>query len=248
MPASDLASLLIAARRTGAPFALRPEIEPASVEAAYVISAQVAAGLGEVVAGWKVGIMGDGRAMGAPMFASGFRASGARWPINPEIGLIPEVEVAVRLARDIPPRPGRRYSREEILDSLSEALIGLELIARRFTTAAKAPQAALIADDLGNCGFVVGPCHRAFRSLDFSALKARFRIGEEWREGRPHPKGDPLIPLIAWACEQCDLVGGLRAGQIVTLGSLTPTVTMRAPAIVEGEIVSLGTITVDVVG
>jgi 2-keto-4-pentenoate hydratase len=182
------------------------------------------------------------------MFASGLRASGARWTLNPQMPLIPEVEAAVRLVRDIPPRPGKAYCRDEILDSLSEVLIGLELIARRFTPNAEASQAALLADDLGNCGFVAGPSLRAVHSLDFAALAARFRIGDEWREGRPHPKGDPLIPLIAWACEQCDLLGGLRAGQIITLGSLTPTVTMHAPATVEGEIAGLGTVTVDVVG
>ena len=219
MPASDLTAFLIDARRSGTPFALRPEIEPASIAEAYAVSARVAAGLGEVVVGWKVGHLPDGRAMAAPMFASGLRASGARWTLNPQMPLIPEVEAAVRLACDIPPRPGKAYSRDEILDSLSEALIGLELIARRFTPNAEASQAALLADNLGNCGFVAGPCLRAVHSLDFAALAARFRIGDEWREGRPHPKGDPLIPLIAWACEQCDLLGGLRAGQIITLGS-----------------------------
>jgi 2-keto-4-pentenoate hydratase len=248
MPSCDLAALLIDARRTGTPFDLLPEIVPASIEEAYAVSAQVAAGLGEMVAGWKVGQLPDGRAMAAPMLAAGLRASGARWTLNPRMPLIPEVEIAVRLARDIPPRPGKPYCRDEIRDSLSEVLIGLELIARRFTPNAETPQAALLADDLGNCGFVAGPCLRARHSLDLAAIEACLRIGDEWHAGRPHPMGDPLIPLITWACEQCDRLGGLRAGQIVTLGSLTPTVVMHAPAAVEGEIAGLGTVTVDVVG
>jgi 2-keto-4-pentenoate hydratase len=248
MPYSDLASLLIAARRNGAPFAWRPELGPASVEEAYAVSARVAAGLNEGIAGWKVGHRHDGGAMAAPMFASGLRTSGAGWTLAPAMGLIPEVEVAVRLARAIPPRPGKAYSREEILDSVGEVLVGLELIARRYTPEPAASQAAVLADDLGNCGFVVGPATGDVRTLDRAALSARFRIGTEWRDGRAHPKGDPLLPLIDWASQQCDLLGGLRAGQIVTLGSLTPMVTLHAPAQVEGEIARLGTVAVNIVG
>lgn len=248
MPSSDLASLLIAARRSGIPFAWRPELGPTSVDEAYAVSAQVATGLNEGIAGWKVGHSHDGRAMAAPLFASGLHTSGASWTLAPTMGLIPEVEVAVRLARDIPLRPGKAYTRDEILDSLSEVLVGLELIARRYTPEPAAPQAAVLADDLGNCGFVVGPATGDVRTLDFSALKARFRIDGEWREGRAHPAGDPLLPLVDWASQQCDRLGGLRAGQIVTLGSLTPMVTLHAPAHVEGEIAGLGTVAVNVVG
>jgi 2-keto-4-pentenoate hydratase len=244
MPASELASLLVAARRSGVPIAWTPELGPAEPAAAYAVSAAVAAALGETVAGWKVG--GGERPQGAPMFASGFRQSGARWTLNPKMPLIPEVEVAVRLARDLPPRPGKAYSREEVLDHVGEALIGLELIARRFQP--PAPPAAGLADDLGNCGYIVGPAIADFHALDFAALKARFRIGAEWREGRAHPQGDPLKPLIGWANAQCDRLGGLRAGQIVTLGSLSPMVAMHAPAEVEGEILGFGTVTVEVVG
>jgi 2-keto-4-pentenoate hydratase len=247
MSSSSLAYLLLDARKNGTPFAWRPEFGPASLEEAYAISAEVAAALGAAISGWKVGVMADGRGMGAPMFASGFRASEACWIREPAMPLIPEVEVAVRLSRDIPPRPERPYSRDEVLDHVGQVLIGLELIARRFTREPAPPPIAGLADDLGNCGFVLGPAISTFRNLDFAALKARFRIGAEWREGRPHPKGDPIIPLIAWANDQCDRLGGLRAGQIVTLGSLTPMVAMHAPAVVEGEIAGLGRVAVEVV-
>ena len=247
MPTSELATRLLAARSSGVPIAWKPEFGPADLAAAYAVSAEVAAGLDASVGGWKVGVMADGRGMGAPMFQFGFRASEAAWKRDPAMALIPEVEVAVRLARDIPPRPGRAYSREEILDHVGQVLIGIELITRRFTPQPPFPPAANIADDLGNCGFIVGPAIGNFRNLDFAALKARFRIGTEWRDGRPHPKGDPLIPLVAWANDQCDRLGGLRAGQVVTLGSLTPTVTIHAPTIVEGEIAGIGRVIVEVI-
>ena len=247
MPASELVTSLVAARKSGIPIVWRPELGPDDLAEAYKVSAEVATALDETVGGWKVGVATSGRGFAAPMFTSGFRASEAAWKRAPAIPLIPEIEVAVRLGRDLPPRPARAYTREEILDHVGQVLIGIELIARRFTPQPAYPRPANIADDLGNCGFVIGPAHSAFRNLDFTALKARFRIGSEWREGRPHPKGDPLLPLIAWANDQCDHLGGLRAGQIVTLGSLTPTVTISAPTSVEGEIAGLGRVGIDVI-
>ncbi len=247
MLSSELASLLINAHRSGVPVAWRPELGPTTMEEAYSVSAEVAAALDATIGGWKVGATDEGSGFAAPMFSSGFRASEASWKLQPAMPLIPEVEVAVRLARDIPPRPGKAYSREDILDHVGQVLVGLELIARRFLPEPKPPQAALIADNLGNCGFILGPAVSSFRKLDLAALTARFRIGPDWREGQPHPKGDPLIPLVAWANDQCDRLGGMRAGQIVTLGSLTPMVAMHTPAPVEGEIAGLGRVMVEVV-
>ena len=57
-----------------------------------------------------------------------------------------------------------------------------------------------------------------------------------------HPSGDPLKPMIDWANAQKDYLGGLRAGQIVTLGSLTPLVIMPGPGTLEAEIEGIGRI------
>ena len=35
-----------------------------------------------------------------------------------------------------------------------------------------------------------------------------------------HGNGDPMVPFLAWANRKDELMGGLRAGQIVTTGSL----------------------------
>ena len=57
-----------------------------------------------------------------------------------------------------------------------------------------------------------------------------------------HPSGDPLKPMIDWANAQKDHVGGLRRGQIVTLGGLTPLVVMPGPGTLEAEIEGIGRI------
>jgi 2-keto-4-pentenoate hydratase len=48
--------------------------------------------------------------------------------------------------------------------------------------------------------------------------------------------------MIDWANAQKDHLGGLRGGQIVTLGSLTPLVVMPGPGTLEAEIEGVGRI------
>ena len=55
-----------------------------------------------------------------------------------------------------------------------------------------------------------------------------------------NPWTDPLVPLIACANAQMDHVGGFRAGQIVTTGSLCGIFWQRPGERVEAEIDGLG--------
>jgi 2-keto-4-pentenoate hydratase len=52
--------------------------------------------------------------------------------------------------------------------------------------------------------------------------------------------------MIDWANAQQDHLGGLRAGQVVTLGSLTPLVIMPGPGALEAEIEGVGRINVTI--
>ena len=101
-----------------------------------------------------------------------------------------------------------------------------------------------LADDLGNVAYVTGPATRDFRALDLANLHCRFWMDGTLKVDRRggHPSGDPLKPMIDWANAQKDHVGGLRAGQIVTLGSLTPLVIMPGPGTLEAEIEGIGRI------
>jgi 2-keto-4-pentenoate hydratase len=161
--------------------------------------------------------------------------------------MIPEVEIAVLLARDLPRDPRRPYTRQAILDAVSEMLVGIELIERRIPKGA--PFSLNLADDLGNIGYVVGDAIADFAGLDLKALRCRFWAGGELRNDRQggHSKGDPLIPLVDWANRQRDHAGGLRAGQIVTLGSLTPMAEMEEPADLKAEIESIGRVNVRII-
>lgn len=236
----------IAARR--ARTAVPAEPVPADHAECYAISAAVRAGLNETVGGWKVGhAPGDGTPMAAPMYASGFLPNGGTFSFRPGRPMIPEIEIAVRLARDLPPRPGKPYTRDDMLDAAGELLLGIELIERRIPD--NAAFTLNLADDLGNIGYVVGPAVRDFRGLDLSKLHCRFWIGGEIKTDRAggHSKGDPLVPMIDWANAQRDHLGGMKAGQIVTLGSLTPMIAMTKAAPLAAELEGFGRVTLDMV-
>jgi 2-keto-4-pentenoate hydratase len=239
----QIAKSFIEARR--ARVAVPAEPAPASVDDCYSISAAVNAALGERIGGWKVGHMPDGTPMAAPMYASGFVQSGATFTMRPGRPMIPEIEIAVRLARDLPPLPGKPYPRDDLLDAAGELLLGIELIERRI------PKGAAfhlnLADDLGNIGYVIGPAVKDVRSLDLAKLRCQFWIGGELKTDRVggHSKGDPLVPMLDWANAQRDRLGGMKAGQIITLGSLTPMIEMTAPAALAAEVEGFGRISLE---
>jgi len=219
------------------------DFAPDDLEEAYAISAGMMAALGQQPGGWKVGYAPDKTPVASPMYASGFLNSGDSWSMRSDRPMIPEIEIAVRLARDLPPNSRTPYTRADIEDAAGEYLIGIEIIERRIPMHG-APFPMNLADDLGNAAYVVGPGTRDFRALDLANLQCRFWMNGTLTVDRRggHPSGDPLKPLIDWANAQKDHVGGLRSGQIVTLGSLTPLVVMDGPGTLEAEIEGIGRI------
>src|SRR5215468_8399130 len=167
-----LVKRLAAAQRSGKRVQLDPALEPRDLAAAYAAQARVAETLGADVAGWKVGIRPDGTPMAAPIYTHLVKASGAIWPIPADGPLVVEVELALRLDDDLPPRE-TPYAREEVAEAIGEVLIGVELIHWRIATADPPPFLAFLADNLGNAGYVTGEATRDFRSLDLARRRCR---------------------------------------------------------------------------
>lgn len=59
-----------------------------------------------------------------------------------------------------------------------------------------------------------------------------------------HHSGDPLLPLLAYANEQSDYLGGLQAGQIITTGSLCGALPIRSAGVVKAELDKVGQVSV----
>jgi 2-keto-4-pentenoate hydratase len=247
MTGPALAARLVEARHARRTHAFQAAEEPAGSAEAYAIQADVAAGLGTEVAGWKVGFAPtpEQTPMAGPIFACDMRESGGTYRLAAGETVKVEVELALRLGADLPARPQAPYTAEEILAATQDMLVGIELVGSRFTDPDSAPFTAKLADNFNNAAYVAGEGIRDFGALDRAQLRCRLWIDGELVTDRPggHADGDPLVPLLAWASRQVDALGGLRAGQVITTGSLNTPAALSRNALIEAELSGLGRVT-----
>jgi 2-keto-4-pentenoate hydratase len=237
------ADALVAAHRGQPSTTANAALPPTDYVSAMRVQRDVTEALGATVAGWKVGFSPDGVAVAGPLYASAVQPSRGSVRLT-DRGFIVEIELAFRLARNLPRQP---YTREAILDAIDEALIGIELVAGRHGEPPEVPYFAFLADNIGNAGYVTGASTRGFRALDLKALPLRFSVdGEVVQESRGgHPQGDPVEPLRAYASQPYDELGGLRKGQLVTTGSLTKPLRIDRAVRIEASLDGVGSVTLD---
>ena len=216
-----LRDALVAARRDKALIEMTEQPVPASFLEGLGVQAEIAERLGHVQAGWKVAIAEGGQPvaglMPGPYLAPGEVYDGA---IGAELRV--EIEIALRLSKDIPMRPGQPYSRAELLGHCDKAFLGIEIVESRLANWPGVPFALWLADALGHGGYYLGP------ELDMKVLDDLTGLGcfislngvTIYDQPAVHGNGDPMTPFLAWANRKDELMGGLRAGQIVTTGSL----------------------------
>jgi len=178
------------------------------------------------------------------IFASGTAvAFGEFWA--PQV----ECEIAVRLGRDLPPGP---TTQEQALDAVAALSAAIEIVENRYgpppigdLKAVGTP--TLIADQVYHAACVIGPPAPAWRSLDLAALNGRLLVDGTVRDRGISADllGHPMKAL-AWLAgsETARGFGGLRAGQAVMLGSVTPSVILDGPCEVTVEFDSLPPCTV----
>ena len=246
MPSSieNLVHALSSAHR-GARLAAAAELGALNVTLAegYAAQAGVVIALGERVAGWKVGFGPDRLPAAAPLVAGVVVPSGGILALPPGRSALLEIEIAFRLARDLPPRPGRPYTRGEVEDAVEFALAGAEILAPRGGMPTDGtPYPRFLADLLGNAGYVSGGDTRGFRSIDLATRRVRLWIDDELVHDAVggHPQGDPWAPVVAWAGAQRDRAGGLARGQVVTTGSLNKPLSIDRPCRVRASVEDVG--------
>jgi 2-keto-4-pentenoate hydratase len=233
-----IAAELVRARASGKGIPNTALPVPVNARSAMQIQALVQEQSARPVGGWKVAIGPERRPIAAPLLDV--------YPASAEIGLFPncmiEVELAVRLGRDLPRRETGAYDRSDILNAIESLVLGIEVIGGRFEDAANVPFLSFLADNLGNRAYVIGEklppstvdhvdglaCHVALDGIPLHRAPAS------------HPAGDPLVPLLAYANEQSDYLGGLRAGQIVTTGSLCGVLPVRAAGLLNAQLDKVG--------
>lgn len=201
----------------------------------------------EPPAGFKIGATGkrmqaylglSGPAAGF-MPAAGLHSSGAtvRFAdfVNPGV----ECEIVVRLAHDLPPR---QCSRTEAEAALGELMAGIEIVENRYHDLAELGTPTMIADQVFHAAAVLGAPADDWRNLDVAALVGRMSIDGVWREQGVAADllGHPMN-CLAWLAGSAVAAafGGLKAGQTIMLGSVTPPIWLDAPARVTVEFAPL---------
>jgi 2-keto-4-pentenoate hydratase len=242
-----LAERIVEARRQRRFATVDPALACASAAEAYAVQAAVARKLGTLIAGWKVGLFEDGRGWGAPIFACDMVAAGGTFNLSGDLSSVKvEAELALRLDRDLPLRPGQPYSRDELLAACSEVLTGIELVGTRFSDPENLNFESRLADNFANTAYAAGPGTRTFADLDLPTLRCRLdQDGKSYSDRKGgHQAGDPLIPALAFINTQGDALGGPRAGQFITTGTLTDPYDLAVSAQLDASIEHIGTVRV----
>jgi 2-keto-4-pentenoate hydratase len=260
--ANRAAAALIAARHDRRPIARLPqELAPASIPAAYEIQAAVVDTLSRgashaAVAGFKIGATSRAAqeflALDGPFYgcilADRILDAPAGLPRGDFNFCLIEPEFAVRLGRDLGPRGGG-FSRADVAAAVASLHPAFEVVNSAYGDAwREAGAAGLIADNGVHECLVLGPGLEDWRSLDLAGHGVTFRCnGRDEGHGQgANALGHPLDAL-AWLAAQAPAGGrGLKAGDIVTTGVVTPFLYAEAGDTLAADFGTLGEIQLDI--
>jgi 2-keto-4-pentenoate hydratase len=237
------AALLMDARQSGHRIADLPEdARPTSIEQAYAIQDATVRQLG-AVGGWKVGPMRPGATPNcAPIAASLIHASPARFVYDTASAPEVEVEIAIRLGRDLPPR-GTAYEADEMRAAIVSLHPAIEMLNSRFTDRKVVSPLSTLADAQSNAAVVIGSGLQDWREVELGRVAMRLRIdGEECAAAGGGPDTDNVLAALAWLANHLAArCGGLRAGDVVITGArLGPWAVTKRPAGIEADVAGLG--------
>jgi len=200
---------------------------PGTLAEAMAVQQAFAEYWGKPVAGWKLAIRPDGEGVGAPMFdcCEVNEANVASFPLHGTEGI--EVEICFTLSADIPATAEGPLTRTDLVRYIDKVHLGVELLRYRLAEKNQVPFPLFLADRLANHGFAIGP------EVDKGIVEVFAGNGETLpqltvTEGSvelfnatvKHPNADPLAPLLAFANAALNTGNLLKAGQVVTTGSL----------------------------
>src|SRR5579872_158486 len=238
------AAALIAAREAGAPAGPLPAaIAPQTPAHAAAVQHAVAARRGVLPpGGFKIGATGKRMQefLGIDHPEAGFMApadihpTGATLPYRafrtPQV----ECELAVLLARDLPPGP---CTPEAAAAAVGGLFAAIEIVENRYGKppvgdVARVGLQTVVADQFYHAAAVIGPPLADWHAMALPELIGRLTIdGKACGEGSgAELLGHPLRGL-AWlaASPIAAAFGGLRAGQVVLLGSVIPSIILPGP-------------------
>lgn len=242
----ELARLLATLRRDGRQQSgLATALVPPDKATAYRIAGLVAEELGWPVLGWKIAAMKEEMQKAlrtdSPIYGRVFfaRETPATFVHAKLASPIPEVEYQAKLGIDLPPRD-KPYGIDEVTEAVESLHPGLELAECRFVhDAAFPPLPAILADGAGSGTVVYGPPiidwrHRGIAGQEVTlSSNGRLRRTGTAAEALDHP----MVPLM-WLANELSRTGvGMKAGQMISTGTLTG---MLAPKPGEDHVADFG--------
>ena len=230
-----------AARDVAGP--LPPDIAPRDTAQAAAVQRAVAARRGTLpIGGFKIGatgarmqaFLGIDHPCAGFMAAADIHAAPVELPFAgfraPQI----ECELAVRLGRDLPPGA---CTVEQAHAAVAELFAAIEIVENRYGPPPVGDVAAvglptMIADQFYHAAAVIGAPAPHWRAIDLVAVQGHAAIdGTVRNAGRGGELlGHPLRGL-AWlaASPVAAAFGGLKAGHVVLLGSVIPSIALDGP-------------------
>jgi 2-keto-4-pentenoate hydratase len=228
------------ARRLVGP--LPPATAPRSeLEGAAVQHALWRRGGGAAPGGFKIGAtakrMQEYLGLSGPaagfMSTGGLRRSGATLRFADFLRPGVECELAVRLGRDLPPGP---CSLEQAAAAVGDLVAGIELVENRYTDLALVGTPTMIGDQVYHGAAIIGELGSSdWHDLDVAKLRGRLIVdGHQRDEGVGADLMGHPFNCLAWLAGSsvAEAFGGLKAGQVVMLGSVTPPIWLTEPATV----------------
>jgi 2-keto-4-pentenoate hydratase len=246
---SPAAAAILAARQAGRIVVPLGAEAPADVEAGYAAQREIAEALGAVPpAGFKIGATTKQMQayLGLSGPAAGFVPENGlqRTPGRLNFaGLIApgvECEVGLRLGDDIPAGP---CTRERAAAAVAEVFAAIEVVEKRYNDLAELGTPMLIADQVFHRAGVLGAPAAGWRTADLGAIRGRITVDGALRaQGVGADLLGHPFEALAWlaASPGAAAFGGLKAGQVVLLGSVTPPIWLDGPCHVAVEFDLLG--------
>ena len=219
---AEAARALCAARRSGQRIRGLPEsCRPQSLDEAYAIQDDVARQLGDSIGGWKVGALSYRHpSTVGPILASTILPSPATLASATLALFGVEAEIAFRFGRDLPPREPE-YGREEVLDAITSAHPVIEVLESRYLDILAVDRLSAVADNISNGFLVVGPAIEGWRQLDLERPFVKVTADDRlFALSIGNNGGDPIRLLIEGANHVAQHRNGLKAGALMTTGTL----------------------------
>ena len=246
---SPAASAILAARKERRIIVPLGAEAPRDVPAGYAVQREIAAALGAVPpAGFKIGAttrqmqayLGLSGPAAGFVPASGVQRTPGSFRFAELIAPGVECEVGLRLGADLPPGP---CTRERAGAAVSEVFAAIEIVEKRYNDLAELGTPTLIADQVFHRAGVLGVPADGWREADLGAIRGRITVDGALRgEGVGADLLGHPYEALAWlaASPGAAAFGGLKAGQVVFLGSVTPPIWLDGPCSVAVEFDVLG--------